>query len=105
MAKVIMNPLFSGISGKIGGIVFRRLKNGKVVACLAPDVSTVEPSPAQENQREKMRQAHAYARTALQDPGLQAYYEQTAARTKTTPHQSAVTDFLRGTDRFPEDSE
>jgi hypothetical protein len=100
MAKVKLNPMIKGISGKVGGMIFRTTKNGKVVASLAPAKSKAEPSPAQKNQQRKMKQAQAYAKAAMQHPELRLYYEQMAKAMKShsSPRQLAVTDYLRDND-------
>jgi hypothetical protein len=100
MAKMELNPMISSISGKMGGMIFRRLKNGTVVVSMAPIGAQAEPSPAQLKQRQKLQQAQVYARAALQDPELKSHYEQKAvqSRGKSYPYQLAVTDYLRGSD-------
>ena len=100
MAEIKLNPMIRGISGKVGGIIYRTTKNGKVTASLAPARSTGDSSPAQKNQQQKMKQAQAYARAAMQHPELRVHYEQIAKRTRShsSPRQLAVTDYLRGND-------
>jgi hypothetical protein len=94
--------MISSISGKMGGMIFRRLKNGTVVVSMAPTAAQAEPSPAQLKHRQKLQEAQVYARAALEDPELKSYYEQKAgeSRGRSHPYQLAVIDYLRGNDLF-----
>ena len=100
MPKVKLNPLFAGISGTMGDLVFKRNKNGTTYVARRPRKSNAKPSPAQKKQQQKMKAAHAYATVAMQDPELRAYYEQMVAAMKSDSHprQLAVTDYLQGND-------
>jgi hypothetical protein len=72
--KLIMrpavNPIFAGISGSLGDIVFRSSKNGETIIAKRPRKSNAGPSEAQKANRERFAQANAYARAALADPDL-----------------------------------
>jgi hypothetical protein len=102
MAKAKMNPLFEWFSGSIGRMVFRRSHSGDHVASRTPDMSRVKWSPAQVAHREKMKAAFAYARAAVRDPEIRAYYLRLARRKKKNnrPFDMAVSDYCRGNDRF-----
>jgi hypothetical protein len=67
--KLIMrpavNPIFAGISGSLGNIIFRRSKNGETIIAKRPRKSNAGPSDAQK--------ANAYARAALADPDQLAF--------------------------------
>ena len=75
MAKVELNPLFDGLSGSVGGLVFRRFSTGKTYVTRRPKKSNTEPSEAQKAHRLRFKEASAYAKAALADPDLRAHYE------------------------------
>jgi hypothetical protein len=95
MAKIILNPLIEGMSGKFGNVVFRSTPGGVVVS-KRPARSSVKPSEAQMAQRQRFKEAVAYARQALSDPNLSSLYQQAAAEQKRRPFDVAVSDFLNG---------
>jgi hypothetical protein len=96
MAKIKLHPMFEGVSGRMDGIVFRRSVSGRLYTSRTPDMSRVQWSPAQQAQREKFRQATAYAKAALADPQLQAHYQERAARENRRPYDLAVSDGFKG---------
>ena len=57
MAKIKLDPLFAGISGKIGNVVFKKSSNGEVILSKCPDMSRVKWSEAQKAQRERFKLA------------------------------------------------
>jgi hypothetical protein len=98
MAKVKLNPSLVEMRGKIGNMVYRRTASGKIITTKCPDMSNVEWSPAQIAQRERLKQANAYARAAMADPRVRAIYEKTAKKKKRQPFRLAVSDYLKGKD-------
>ena len=100
MAKIKLNPLFEGISGKMGDVVFRKSKNGQTYISSCPKKSSAPPSEAQKAQRERLKLANAYATLALADTDLRAIYEEMAAQEGKDAHAMARTDYLRGNDLF-----
>ena len=90
MAKVKLNPMFEAVHGKFGEMIFRRL------SCIRrADMSKVKWSPAQQANRQRFREAVAYAQQAPANPQLRATYEQVAAQTGTRPIEVAISDYLR----------
>ena len=76
MARVKANSILEALQGSIGKeLVFKQYAD-KVVITQYPDMSNVKPSTRQKEQREKMKEANAYARTVLSNPELKAVYEQ-----------------------------
>lgn len=63
-----------------------------------PDMSEVEWSPAQIAQRERMKQANAYAKAAMADPKVRAIYKKMAKKKKRQPFRVAVSDYFKGND-------
>jgi hypothetical protein len=96
MAKIKLNPMINGLSGKVGNMIFRRLANGEVSVSLAPARSQAKPSESQTAHRQRFKQAAAYAKAALADPETRAYYEAAAAGSHKTPYNLALSDYLKG---------
>ena len=78
MPKITLNPLFAGITGKLGDIVFKKTANGETIISKCPDMSRVQWSEAQKAQRERFKLANAYAKAALADPEVRPIYEKIA---------------------------
>lgn len=98
MAEVKLNASLVEMRGKIGNMVYRRTASGKIITTKCPDMSEVEWSPAQIAQRERMKQATAYAKAAMADPKVRAIYEKRARKTKRQPFRLAVSDYCKGKD-------
>ena len=95
MAKVKLNPMFEEVHGKFGDMVFRRMRNGRLSLIRKADMSKVKWSPAQQANRQRFREAVAYARQALANPQLRATYEAVAAQTGKRPIEVAISDYLQ----------
>ena len=93
MAIITPHPAFSGISGTNGGMVFRQLQ-GKVVVAQRPDTRDLEPSPAQQAQRDRFTLAAAYAREVLSHPWQRRMYERLAASRNRRVDKLLMSDFL-----------
>jgi hypothetical protein len=52
MAKVYLNPIFKGISGRLGDFMYRQV-SGRTVACYCPRGLARPPSAAQLANRER----------------------------------------------------
>lgn len=102
MAKVKLNPVIKLITGKIGNMVFRRAHTGQLSLVQAPDMSRVKWSQAQKDHRKRFRRAAKYAKAAMQEPEMRAFYEQMAAERKKNrrPYDMAVSDYFQGNDLF-----
>ena len=100
MARIELAPGYEGLRGKIGNIVIRRFRSGKYFMSPAPDMSKVKPSPAQLANRQKFKEAAAYARAALADPQAGAYYRERAAQENKLPFKLAMSDGCKGIDRL-----
>jgi hypothetical protein len=95
MAKVILNPLLDGLHGRVGNLVFRRTSTGKTTMYARPEKSQRIASEAQKAQRERFKQAVAYAYAAMAEPNVRAHYEEQAAKVKKTPFSLAVSDYFK----------
>ena len=82
-----------GLSGKLGGIVFRNC-NGVSVMAKAPKKSTKKPSQAQLNQTQKFKMASAWAVHTLKDPKEMEYYKSLGAKKGKSAYIMAMADFL-----------
>jgi hypothetical protein len=98
MAKLILDPLIKGIRGRLGGLVYRQSPSGETIVSRSPDMSAVEWSPAQQEQRRRFKQANTYAKAAMADPDVRAVYEKQAAEQNRQPFRIAVSDYFKGVD-------
>lgn len=98
MAKVRLHSLFQDFRGTLKGIVFRLSHNGKISAYRKPDMTHIKWSAAQVAHRERMAEAYAYAKAALADPQIRAYYVQMSLEVKGNkrPSDMAVKDYCSG---------
>ena len=93
--KVELNPTVECFRGRIGNMTYR-VMYGKQTAMKTPDMSGVEWSEAQQAERQRFKQAIAYAKQAMADPKVRAQYEKRARRAKRQPFRVAVSDFYAG---------
>ena len=93
MAIVRKNSLFEALRGALGKeIVFKQYKD-KTVVSRYPDMSNVQPSERQLEQRRLMREASAYASKVKRDPELRTIYEGKLAPGESVFHR-AKRDFF-----------
>ncbi|MFN0158923.1 MAG: hypothetical protein ACKVRP_12735 [Bacteroidota bacterium] len=64
MADADLHSMFSGISGRMGGFVFKK-RNGKVYISQRPDFSKRKLSAAQKKHIDKFREAVAHAKATM----------------------------------------
>src|SRR5690242_3241028 len=98
MAKVTLNPLIKDIHGKFGDYVFRHTYAGELTLIKRADMSQVKWSQAQAAQRQRFKEAVAYAKAALAEPKVRAKYEKAAAKQGKRPYDLAKSDYLKGKD-------
>jgi hypothetical protein len=92
MARVNYNVVTHGVSGKIGDLLQFRQRNGKtIIAKIAARSGKV--APAQQQVRDKFRQAAAYARSVIKNPAIREIYESRASG-GITPYNLALKDFF-----------
>ena len=96
MAKVILNPFIQDIRGKLGGYVFRHTPAGEMTIIKRADMSGVKWSKAQKANRQRFKEAVAYAQAALADPQIRKVYEKAAAKQGKRPYDLAKSDYLKG---------
>ncbi|HEX9385125.1 MAG TPA: hypothetical protein VF918_02310 [Anaerolineales bacterium] len=95
MAKIKLDPMITSMTGKLGGVIFRRSKDGYAIVSMAPAKSRAKPSPAQLEHQARFKNAVAYAQGALEDPEVRARYEERARELKKTPFAVAVSDYFK----------
>lgn len=96
MAKVTLNPLLDDVRGKIGGYVFRRAPSGRLILSKSPDMSRVKWSKTQKENRQRFKEAVAYAKASMAEPDVRASYEKRATEEGKRPYDLALSDYLRG---------
>jgi hypothetical protein len=89
------SALITGLSGKIGDLVFKQV-NGKQVVARLPKYKRKLPTAVQAAQRKRFAEAARQARELLQDP-LQSEYYNRMSLTKHVPGYSLlIGELLRG---------
>ena len=95
MAKAKLNPILVELHGKMGDVVFRRTRNGGVSLIRKADMSNVKWSPAQVANRQRFREAAAYAKQLLSDPQVRAVYQETGAKQGKRALEVAISEYLQ----------
>jgi hypothetical protein len=94
MARVKNNVLTEGLSGKIGNKIVFRQRNGVTIAAQAPK-QKVKLTENQLSQNKRFTDASTYAKNALSDPTLKAFYEAEAKKKGTlSARNAAMSDYL-----------
>ena len=101
MAKVTLNPILDDIRGKIGSYVIRRSPSGRLILSKAPDMSRVKWSKKQRENRQRFKEAIAYAKAAMAEPDVRASYEKRATEEGKRPYDLALSDYLKGKNLLP----
>ncbi len=70
--------------------------NGKQTVMKTPDMSNVEWSEAQNENRRRFAEAIHYAKQAIADPTARRHYEELAKNTGRIPFRLAVSDYSKG---------
>ena len=91
MAKVANNILLRGVSGKLGGIVIRQMRDGSIRLSAPPDFSNRQFSSAQKEHQKRFKKAAAYARQAAQ---VEPIYAELAERTMRSAYNIALSDWF-----------
>lgn len=95
MARLQNNSLLQGLRGTIGKeLVFKQYAN-KVVVSKYPDMSRVKPSEKQVQNRQRMKEATAYALSILRNPVLREAFEKTLLPGESVYHR-AKKDWFAG---------
>jgi len=92
MTEVNLNETVNGYRGSIGRLVFKRYK-GRTIVGRKP-IITKAPTEGQLAQRERFKQAVAFAKSAVANPVLNAFYAPIARDRDISIYSLAVGDFL-----------
>ncbi len=96
MAEVILHPSIRQLRGKMGDVVFRKTTSGKLTMIKRADMSNVDWSEAQKDQRQSFKEANDYAQAAMADETLRLIYEEVASRRKKSSYRVAFRDYFQG---------
>ena len=98
MAKLRLNTALASLHGSVEGFVYKHYKNDKrgMVLSRKPDMSNVEPSPAQLARRERMREAGKFHQQVLNDPVLLKKYQRIARQKRINLSAATMGEVLRG---------
>jgi hypothetical protein len=96
MAKLKNNIVFSGASGKIGDVIFKKYSYGTVISKI-PDRSNVTLSTNQVSDNSKFKEAVAYAKSIINDPEKRLTYKRKFKRgRRMSVYHSAIKEYLKG---------
>jgi hypothetical protein len=98
MPRVRFEQGVKHIQGTLYDVVFKLSPQGKPIVTKRPDMSKVKWSKAQQAQRQRFKEAVAYARAALAEPKVRARYEKKAKRQHKRAWDVAVSDYFHGKD-------
>lgn len=93
MARLRRNSVFVALQGTIGQELVFKHYTDKVVVARYPNMSRIKPSELQKLQRNKMKEANAYAQNVLRNPELKAVYEK-HLREGESVYKKAIKDFF-----------
>ena len=91
MAKVENNVIVRGMSGSIGNLVFRQMKDGSTWVSVAPDFSRRKFSKGQKSHQSRFKEAASYARGAAK---AQPIYAELARGTTKNAYNIALSDWF-----------
>jgi hypothetical protein len=95
MPRVKFHPLIEEIHGTMYDVVFKKSPRGNMIVTKRPDMSRVKWSEAQKVQRQRFKEAVAFAKAALADPKLRARYEKRAQRQGRRAWDAALSDYFK----------
>jgi len=96
MPKVRFKGPVEEIRGTLYDVVFKKSPSGKTIVSKKPDMSGVEWSEAQWDQRKRFALASDYAKAALAEPKVRAAYQKRAKRLHKRPRNLAISDYFKG---------
>src|SRR5215213_2648038 len=98
MPRVRLSPLVEEIRGTMYDVVFKRSPKGNMIVTKRPDMTKVEWSEAQTRQRQRFKEAVAYAKAALAEPQVRLRYEKMAKQQHKRAWDVALADYFEGKD-------
>ena len=100
MPRVRLKGPVEEIGGTFYDVVFKKSHSGKTIVSKKPDMSGVEWSEAQWDQRKRFALASDYAKAALAEPKVRAAYQKRAKRLHKRPRDLAISDYFKGKNLF-----
>jgi len=91
MAKVAKNVMVWGMSGSIGNLVFRQMKDGSTWVSATPNFSHRKFSKGQKSHQSRFKEAASYARGAAK---VQPIYAELARGTTKNAYNIALSDWF-----------
>jgi hypothetical protein len=93
MARVNLNSLLNGLSGRLGNAVLKNYASGTIVSS-RPDRSKVILSDVQKESNSKFKHAVAFAKGVLADPEKRKMYEANLKPGQSVYH-AALAEFMK----------
>jgi hypothetical protein len=95
MATIELNPLIKGISGKIGRSIVAK-QRGRTTLFTKRSSKPKKRSEQQERSSLKFRDASAFAKNAIKDPTIKAYYKRKASlmEKNNNAYTTCIKDFM-----------
>jgi hypothetical protein len=93
MARVTNNALTRGLSGRVGGLVFRQVQEETIVSA-APGPTQLPASDKQRAHRQRFFAAQCYAAAQLQDPAARALYATGIDDRRRSARVVAIADYM-----------
>src|SRR5690242_8428779 len=93
MTKAFLQPGLRGLSGGMGDWVYK-IRGGKTIIGMKP-IRTAEPTDAQLAHQNRFKGAVSFAKSALANPTLRAFYEPIATERGISIYALAIGDFLK----------
>ena len=91
MAKVIKNVAMQGLSGSLGNLVIRHMRDGSTRVCTRPDFSRRVFSQGQKDHQSRFQRAAGYARDAA---NMYPVYAELAKGTTKNAYNWALSDWF-----------
>lgn len=94
MAIIKENPIMTGASGMLGGVVVYRQYRGKTIMCNRPAKRGVI-TPHQQKMKTRFLEAVVFAKKQIADPATKAIYQPGADSKFTSAYAAALADYLK----------
>ena len=96
MTRVRLKGPVEEIRGTFYDVVFKRSPSGKTIMTKKPDMSGVEWSEAQWDQRKRFSLANEYVQAVKAEPKVWAAYQKRAKKQKKRARDLAFSDYCKG---------
>ena len=96
MARVRLKGPVEEIRGTFYDVVFKKSPSGKTIISKKPDMSGVEWSEAQWDQRKRFSLANEYVQAVKAEPKVWAAYQKRAKKQKKRARDLAFSDYCNG---------